>query len=71
MLVFLIDTVLVPVLHMGMQDLVKGAGLDRIEELLEPQLLLSNGVRYGTALLTRGSRRNCETEEGEDEQSET
>jgi hypothetical protein len=70
MLVFLIDTVLVPVLHMAMQDLVKGAGLNRIEQLLEAQLLLSNGVRYGTALLTRGSRHNCETEEGEDEQGE-
>jgi hypothetical protein len=67
MLVLLIDTVLVPVLHMGMQDLVKGAGLDRIEQLLEPQLLLSNGVRYGTALLTRGSRHNRETE-GEDDE---
>lgn len=68
MLVLLIDTVLVPVLHMGMQDLVKGAGLDRIEQLLEPQLLLSNGVRYGTALLTRASRHNRETEEGEDDE---
>jgi hypothetical protein len=71
-LVLLVDTVLVPVLHMSMQDLVERAGLNRIKQFLEAELLLGDGVRdaIGIALLTRSSRHNREAEEGEDEQRE-
>lgn len=44
MLVLLVNAMLVFVLHMGMQDLVEGAGLNRIEQFLEPELLLNNNV---------------------------
>jgi hypothetical protein len=48
-LVLLVDTVLISVLHVGVQDLVEGVGLNRIEQFLEPELLLSNGVRDAMA----------------------
>jgi len=71
-LVLLVDTVFVPVLHMGMQDLVEGAGLNRIEQFLEAEPLLSDSVRdyiaIAIVLLTRSSRHNREAEEGENEQ---
>ena len=71
-LVLLVDTVFVPVLHVGMQDIVKGVGLNRIEQFLEAEPLLRDSVRESVAivLLTRGSRHNCEAEKGEDEQRE-
>jgi hypothetical protein len=69
-LVLLVDTVLVSVLHMLMQDLVEGVGFDRIEQLLEVELLFSNGVREAIALLARGCRDNRQTKEGEDEYRE-
>lgn len=69
-LVLLVDTVLVSVLHMLVQNLVEGVGFHRIEQLLEVEPLLSNGVRDAIALLVRGCRDNRQTEEGEDEERE-
>lgn len=66
-LVLLVDTVLVSVRHMLMQNLVEGVGFDRIEQLLEVEFLFSNGVRDAIALLARGCRDNRQTEEGENE----
>lgn len=78
--VLLVDTVLIFILHVLVQDLMERGGLDGVEKLLEPELLVGEGwswCRCGNRSwaawhLVRGGRgegdgEECQQQEAEEE----